>query len=110
MFNFDQYEEWKASELKEAARTLSVQLYPVWFSSSKVTEEVNEALSVLGYLIDQVENIKLFNNSVAWKKYKVFLDSLLVVIKAVRDNNYTMSMTKMLEEAGTITENIYGRI
>lgn len=110
MFNFDQYESWKASELKEAARTLSVQLYPVWFSSSKVTEEVNEALSVLGYLIDKVENIKLFNNSVAWKKYKVFLDSLLVVIKAVRDNNYTMSMTKMLEEAGTITENIYGRI
>lgn len=110
MFNFDQYEEWKAAELKEAARALSVQLYPVWFSSSKVTEEVNEALSVLGYLIDQVENIKLFNNSVAWKKYKVFLDSLLVVIKAVRDNNYTMSMTKMLEEAGTITENIYGRI
>lgn len=110
MFNFDQYESWKETELKEAARSLSIQLYPVWFSSSKVTEEVNEALSVLGYLIEKVENIQLLGNSVAWKKYKVFLDSLLIVIKAVRDNNYTMSMTKMLEEARNITENIYGRL
>lgn len=110
MFNYDKYESWKASELKEAARSLSIQLYPIWFSGSKVTEEVNEALSVLGYLIDKVEDIKLFNNSVKWRVYKVFLDSLLVVIKSVRDNNYTMSMTKMLEEARTITENIYGNI
>lgn len=110
MFNYDKYESWKATELKEAARSLSIQLYPVWFSSSKVTEEVNEALSVLGYLIEKVENIQLLGNSVAWKKYKVFLDSLLIVIKAVRDNNYTMSMTKMLEEARNITENIYGNI
>lgn len=110
MFNYDKYESWKATELKEAARSLSIQLYPVWFSSSKVTEEVNEALSVLGYLIEKVENIQLLGNSVAWKKYKVFLDSLLIVIKAVRDNNYTMSMTKMLEEARNITENIYGRL
>lgn len=83
---------------------------PIWFSGSKVTEEVNDALSVLGYLIDKVEDIKLFNNSVKWRVYKVFLDSLLVVIKSVRDNNYTMSMTKMLEEARTMTENIYGNI
>ena len=110
MFNYDKYESWKASELKEAARSLSIQLYPIWFSGSKVTEEVNEALSVLGYLIDKVENIQLLGHSVKWKTYKVFMDSLLVIIKAVRDNNYTMSMTKMLEEARTITENIYGNI
>lgn len=110
MFNFDQYESWKASELKEAARSLSIQLYPIWFSSSKVTEEVNEALSVLGYLIDKVEDIHQLGHSVKWKTYKVFLDSLLIVIKSIRDNNYKLNMTKMLEEARTITENIYGSI
>lgn len=108
MFNFDQYESWKATELKKAARSLSIQLYPVWFSSNKVTKEVNEALSVLGYLIDKVENINLVNNSVEWNRYKLFLDSLLVVIEAIRNNNYTLNMTKMLEEASIMTKNVYG--
>lgn len=109
MFNFDQYESWKATELKEAARLITPRLYPVLFSADKVTREVNEALSVLGYLIDKVEKTSVFTNSVEYTRYRVFLDSLLVVIKALNDHNYTMNMSKIIDEARIMTENIFGR-
>lgn len=109
MFNFDQYESWKATELKEAARLITPRLYPVLFSADKVTKEVNEALSVLGYLIDKVEKTSVFTNSVEYTRYRVFLDSLLVVIKALNDHNYTMNMSKIIDEARIMTENIFGR-
>lgn len=109
MFNYDKYESWKATELKEAARLITSRLYPVLFSADKVTKEVNEALSVLGYLIDKVEKTSVFTNSVEYTRYRVFLDSLLVVIKALNDHNYTMNMTKIIDEARIMTENIFGR-
>lgn len=109
MFNFDQYESWKATELKEAARLITPRLYPVLFSADKVTKEVNEALSVLGYLVDKVEKTSVFTNSVEYTRYRVFLDSLLVVIKALNDHNYTMNMSKIIDEARIMTENIFGR-
>lgn len=109
MFNYDNYESWKASELREAARLITPRLYPVLFSADKVTREVNEALSVLGYLIDKVEKTSVFTNSVEYTRYRVFLDSLLVVIKALNDHNYTMNMTKIIDEARIMTENIFGR-
>lgn len=109
MFNYDKYESWKATELKEAARLITPRLYPVLFRADKVTREVNEALSVLGYLIDKVEKTSVFTNSVEYTRYLVFLDSLLVVIKALNDHNYTMNMTKIIDEARIMTENIFGR-
>lgn len=109
MFNFDQYESWKATELKEAARLITPRLYPVLFSADKVTKEVNEALSVLGYLIDKVEKTSIYTNGVEYTRYRVFLDSLLVVIKALNDHNYTMNMSKIIDEARIMTENIFGR-
>lgn len=109
MFNYDKYESWKATELKEAARLITPRLYPVLFSAYKVTREVNEALSVLGYLIDKVEKTSVFTNSVEYTRYRVFLDSLLVVIKALNDHNYTMNMTKIIDEARIMTENIFGK-
>ena len=95
--------------MKEAARLITPRLYPVLFSADKVTREVNEALSVLGYLIDKVEKTSVFTNSVEYTRYRVFLDSLLVVIKALNDHNYTMNMTKIIDEARIMTENIFGR-
>jgi len=109
MFNYDKYESWKADQLKEAARLITPRLYPVLFSADKVTKEVNEALSVLGYLIDKVEKTTVYSNSVEYTRYRVFLDSLLVVIKALNDHNYTMNMTKIIDEARIMTENIFGR-
>lgn len=109
MFNYDKYESWKATELKEAARLITPRLYPVLFSADKVTREVNEALSVLGYLIDKVEKTSVFTNSVEYTRYRVFLDSLLVVIKSLNDHNYTMNMTKIIDEAIIMTENIFGK-
>ncbi|MCG8399072.1 hypothetical protein LWS67_21490, partial [Bacillus atrophaeus] len=79
------------------------------FSADKVTREVNEALSALGYLIDKVEKTSVFTNSVEYTRYRVFLDSLLVVIKALNDHNYTMNMTKIIDEARIMTENIFGK-
>lgn len=92
-----------------SAVNLTPRLYPVLFSADKVTREVNEALSVLGYLIDKVEKTSVFTNSVEYTRYRVFLDSLLVVIKALNDHNYTMNMTKIIDEARIMTENIFGR-